>query len=140
MQIEMPPSRPRSENILPMINVVFLLLIFFLISARLTAPEPFPVTPPVSTAEGEAEGEIVLFLAEDGRLGFREFEGEEPVMVALAAARVNFCAQADCADAASRPPLQLRADAGVPAAQLARLMPVLGGLGFGRVDLVVTAQ
>ncbi|MGY9045713.1 MAG: ExbD/TolR family protein, partial [Rhodobacterales bacterium] len=130
----------RGENILPMINVVFLLLIFFLISARLTAPEPFPVTPPKSAAQGEPEGDIVLFLSADGQLGFREVEGDEPVMAALAEARQNLCAALDCEITDNRPPLQLRADAAVPGADLARLMPALGRLGFGRVDLVVSPQ
>lgn len=134
-----PRRRPRGETILPMINVVFLLLIFFLISSRLTPPEPFAVTPPVSAAEGDGDAGFVLFLAADGQLGFRDVRGEPAVMAALRAAVEAHCAAHGCAPPEERPPLRLRADAQLPATRLARLMPVLGGLGFGRVDLVVTA-
>lgn len=154
MQIDLPPSRRPGESILPMINVVFLLLIFFLISARLTPPEPFPVTPPDSVAEGKTEGEIVLFLAADGRLGFRETESvvlgaaesggatmsDDPVLTALAAEVELLCAERSCEIPADRPPLQLRADTAVPATRLAQLMPVLGALGVARVDLLVVPQ
>ncbi|KMK67007.1 biopolymer transporter ExbD [Puniceibacterium sp. IMCC21224] len=140
MQIDLAPVRRTGENILPMINVVFLLLIFFLISARLTPPEPFPVTPPESQADGDTEGTLQLFLAADARLGFREHEGEEAVMAALSAELEVMCAELGCETPADRPPLQLRADAMVPGSELARLMPVLGGLGFGRVELVVVSQ
>ena len=43
-----PPKRPRSteDNILPLINVVFLLLIFFMLAGVLTQSPPFSLTPP----------------------------------------------------------------------------------------------
>ncbi|MFC7704812.1 ExbD/TolR family protein [Plastorhodobacter daqingensis] len=139
MNFQDPPRRAPSENMLPMINVVFLLLIFFLISAQLAPPEPFPVDPPLAEAEEGAEAELTLFLAADGELGFRDITGEA-ALEALAAARVEFCALRmddggpDCAE--ERPPLVLRADAQAPAARLAALMPELGALGFSQVHLV----
>ncbi len=44
--MQFPDDTPRrgGDNLLPMINVVFLLLIFFLISAEMTPPEPFEVS------------------------------------------------------------------------------------------------
>lgn len=136
MRIDAPPRRPPAENILPMINVVFLLLIFFLISARLTPPEPFPVTLPDSASGTEGDGDGVLYLAADGRIGYRDSEGDA-ALAALAADLDAFCPVLDCAPPGERPALTLRADAGVPAADLARLMPKLAALGFGRVDLLV---
>ena len=40
MQIDMPKRRPRGESIIPMINVVFLLLIFFLLTAQIAPADP----------------------------------------------------------------------------------------------------
>ncbi len=42
MDFRDPPRRKPEENLLPMINVIFLLLVFFLMAARLTAPNPLP--------------------------------------------------------------------------------------------------
>lgn len=147
MDLNEPPRRGFEANLLPMINVVFLLLIFFLISARLAPPEPFAVTPPEAREGAPAAAEFTLYLGADGALGFREAlsapampaqeaAADAPVLAALAAARTAYCAKADCA--AAPPPLALRADQGAPVARLARLMRALGAAGFERVDLVTT--
>lgn len=133
------PARPRETSLLPMINVVFLLLVFFLISAELAPPEPFAVTPPEATAQEETAGDFTLYLDAGGQLGFEaavsaEAESDGALLAQLAAARTGYCAAQDCA---ARPPrLMLRADAAAPVARLAALLPVLGGAGFAQVDLV----
>ncbi len=65
------PARAKNddERILPLINVVFLLLIFFMLAGRLAATDPFNVEPPKSAAEGPAGGqEAVVLVGADGRL------------------------------------------------------------------------
>ncbi|MCU0901615.1 MAG: biopolymer transporter ExbD [Cypionkella sp.] len=133
MDFSDPARKKPEENLLPMINVVFLLLIFFLISARMTPPEPFAVTPPEARTEAEAQGEFTLFLAADGRIGYREMLGEA-AMQAIGAARADHCARLDCT--AEPPRLTLRADLALPAADLARVLPQVAGLGFGQIELV----
>lgn len=134
MDFSDPPRKAPAENLLPMINVVFLLLVFFLISAQLTPPEPFPVTPPEAETEAEAEGVFTLHLDAEGEVGYRDAIGQELALAALTAARDEHCGLEDCE--AAPPALLLRADGAVPAARLAELMPALGQLGFARVDLV----
>ena len=50
------PPRPRSddERILPLINVVFLLLIFFMLAGQLSAIDPIEIEPPRSVSEGRS--------------------------------------------------------------------------------------
>lgn len=65
------PSRPKNdeERILPLINVVFLLLIFFMLAGRLAASDPFKVSPPTSANEHPAqEPESTVLIAADQRL------------------------------------------------------------------------
>ncbi|WP_319826269.1 biopolymer transporter ExbD [Thalassovita sp.] len=121
-----PPRKPRSESIVPMINVVFLLLIFFLMTAQITPPDPFAITPPESAATAPAEGPLTLYLSADGELGFRDARGDAALLALQAAL--------DGADS-----VQLRADAQVPATAMARLMPRLGALGLTRVHLVTVS-
>lgn len=127
------PRRPQAENMLPMINVVFLLLIFFLISAQLAPPEPFAVEPPVAGNEDEGEADLTLYLSAGGEIGYRDTVGED-ALGALEAARAEICGEA--CDAGM--PLILRADAAVSAAEVAALLPELGARGFAQV-LLVTA-
>jgi len=135
MDFSSPPRARHQENLLPMINVVFLLLIFFLITATLAPPEPIAVVlPEAQTAEpGDAPAALVLFMGEDGQLGFGEALGREAALAALAQARSAFCVQADCALVA--PELILRADAKVGAAEVAALLPAVRALGFAQMSL-----
>lgn len=122
------PPRPRSESVLPMINVVFLLLIFFLLAAEIAPPEPFAVDPPTATATDRPEGAAVLHLAADGRVAFAGTEGASAVAAAAAAA------------AAGGTPVRLRADRAADGAVLARTLAGLADAGAARVDLVTVPR
>jgi biopolymer transport protein ExbD len=140
MRIAAPSRRHRPENLLPMINVVFLLLIFFLIAAKLAPPEPFTLTLPQAQAEAraaEASGVFTLFLSAEGALAYLDVTGAPAALAALAAARADYCAASDCA--ATPPLLDLRADARAPAARLAALLGMLAPLGFAEARLVTAA-
>lgn len=119
------PKRRPAEAILPMINVVFLLLIFFLMTAQIAPRAPFAVTPPAAPAEGVPEGAGVLFAGADGALFFNGLEGDA-LWKALGAHGGDT-------------PLILRADAGVEGPVFAALLTRLSGLGIDRVELVVGA-
>ncbi|MBL3575388.1 biopolymer transporter ExbD [Rhodovulum sulfidophilum] len=119
-------QRTRGESIVPMINVVFLLLIFFLMSARLVPPAPFEAEPPRADGAEPAAGEM-LHLSAEGDLAFGAARGEA-VFAALAARP----------EAAG--PLVIRADAGVEAAALARLAARLTAEGRGPLRLVTVPR
>lgn len=133
MDFSDPPRHRRAENLLPMINVVFLLLIFFLMSAQIAPPAPFDVTPPQARAEAEAQGAFVLFIGADGQVGYGEAR-DAAALTALAAAREAYCLTADCALDPAR--LTVRADAALPATRLAALLPDLSQLGIAQMELV----
>ena len=116
------PQRRPAENIVPMINVVFLLLIFFLMSAQITAPLPFDVTPPASGSETRAEGPATLNVSAEGALFFDGASGEA-VWVALAAMPDDT-------------PLLLRADQALSAVELTRLLGRLTDLNLRNIALV----
>jgi len=121
-----------------MINIVFLLLVFFLLTAQIAPPEPFEVTPPEASSDSSAEAEIVVFLSSDGALGFREITGEAVVLAALAdLLAAGACAGVPC----SEPPLlSVRADARVSAAALAAVLPKFAAIGFREAQIVTTLQ
>ncbi|KIC41978.1 biopolymer transporter ExbD [Ruegeria sp. ANG-R] len=127
MDFSAPTRRPRSESIVPMINVVFLLLIFFLMTSNLARPEPFDVAPPSASLETEPEVERVLYVDKTGKTSF---EGAED-----AAALAAITAIADDEQA-----IQVRADGEVEARVLAGLLQKLALAGLSRVELIVTAQ
>ncbi|WP_273523720.1 ExbD/TolR family protein [Rhodosalinus sediminis] len=121
-----PARRRAGESVVPMINVVFLLLIFFLMTAEIAPPPPLEVAPPAAEAPPAPGGEAALHVAADGRLAYRDARGEG-VWPALA-------------DREGEAALPLRADAALPAAELARLLGRLAAAGVGEVDLAVVAR
>lgn len=59
------------KSILPLINVIFLLLIFFMAAGRITASDPIEIAPPASTNEQRNhDGLAVVYLGDDGRLAY----------------------------------------------------------------------
>ncbi|MCC6001904.1 MAG: biopolymer transporter ExbD [Pararhodobacter sp.] len=125
MQITPPLPRRRTarESVLPMINVVFLLLIFFLMTAQIEPAAPFALTPPEGEGTPGTPTPRVLWVSAAGELAFDDQRGE----AALAAL------------AADPGPALLRADAGLPAAELAALLARLGALGVTEITLSARA-
>ena len=65
------PRRQRTseENVLPLINIVFLLLIFFMIAGALSASAPFELDPPTARAADKAPAPTGgISIAADGRI------------------------------------------------------------------------
>lgn len=120
MRFRPPARRSRPENIVPMINVVFLLLVFFLMTAELRPAPPLEVRLPEAAGVPVSAAGAVLVAAADGTLAFGDLRG----VAALAAA------------AAAPGPLALRADRDLPGADLARLLSALAARGQGAVSLV----
>ncbi|MDO5706789.1 MAG: biopolymer transporter ExbD [Paracoccus sp. (in: a-proteobacteria)] len=85
MRIELPPRKPAAESIIPMINVVFLLLIFFLLTAQIAPAPPFDMTLPESHVDEAAQARDVLYLSATGELAFNEARGETVWPLLLAA-------------------------------------------------------
>ncbi len=62
-------AKDDEERILPLINIVFLLLVFFMVAGRLTAPDPFKIELPHSSSDDEAGvQEAMIAIGQDGRL------------------------------------------------------------------------
>jgi biopolymer transport protein ExbD len=117
----------RTENIVPMINVVFLLLIFFLMTAQITPPDIFEVILPKAVVEQTAEQSDILLIAADGTLGY----GTNKDAAALQA--ITMRTNPDL-------PLLIRADTALPATTLAALLPKLAVLGITKVELATEVR
>ena len=111
-----------------MINVVFLLLIFFLMSAQIVPPSPFEVTPPEADAIGTPAEELRLYVSADGELALSGGASEDA------------WSDLSALEAANETTLLIRADASLPASELAKILARLSGLGFGDVDLAMARK
>ena len=122
--------RAPAEALVPMINVVFLLLIFFLMSATIAPPDPFDVTLPGASAQDSADpsGRMVLHVSADGEMAYGDLRGDAAI-----AALVT--------EGDGRPDrVMLRADEGLDGAVFAGILERLAAAGLGDVDLMVTQR
>lgn len=119
------PKRPRrEENIIPMINVVFLLLIFFLMSAQITPPAPVDVALPTADGTTPENQNGVAYLDRDSQFWFEGEAGD------AAFAKLQGWDQ----------PLHLQADKSVPALSLRKLLGRLAAAGVTDVHLITEAS
>lgn len=132
MHFRSKPARRDEENILPLTNIVFLLLIFFLLAGRLSAADPFPVDPPQSASEADAgDRDLVIALAADGRLALDGMEIEDAALDAALAARL-------AEDPSVR--AQLHADGRTEAVAVVALVERLRAAGLERLLLVTVPE
>lgn len=115
-----------SEPFVPMINVVFLLLIFFLMTAQIAPPPPFETEPPSAISDLAPSSQIVLHISPEGVFGFADQAGDDALAAAL--------------DAAADQPLRLKADGRMAGAVFAKTLSRLSGAGVTSVELTTTTR
>ena len=124
MILSPPARRTRADADVPTINLVFLLLVFFLMTATLAPPDPLGVSPP--SGKGDAAGQgVSVTVAADGTLAVGEARNE--AALATLSAR-------------GPGPVVLHADAGLQGEALADLLARLQAAGATRIDLVLAPR
>lgn len=72
MRLREQPRRSAGENIIPLINIVFLLLVFFLLAGTLAPRPPFELKPVQTTESPPADiPESMLYIAASGQLFYQ---------------------------------------------------------------------
>ena len=120
------------DRIMPLINIVFLLLIFFLVAGAIREVEPVEVDPPRSLVEAESVTDaLTIYVASDGR-------------IALGATMLdrNAFDLAIAAAVAADPdqPIRIVADRDVEAVKVISILETLRASGSSRVKLVTQMQ
>lgn len=129
-------SRQKTEevsvNLTPLIDVVFLLLIFFMVSTTFKQESRIEIDLPQSgAAQGEAPDEVLeLVISSEGRYQLNGERLDAAGVDALAAALRRY--RAPDADAA---PLIISADASTPHQAVVTAMDAAGASGFTRLSI-----
>lgn len=124
------PLRPKSdeERILPLINVVFLLLIFVMVSSSLTTADPFNTMPPESQSKSGVEPvRFLVVIAADGRLAL---DGK-PLDLDALVERLSAAATGE-----SKPRVQIQADGGSDSVRVIEVLTRIGDIGLKQVKLI----
>ena len=133
MRIRRRKTRPQHETIVTLIDIVFFLLVFFMLIGRMDATSPFEVFPPLSQ-KGDAlpEGGETITLAIDGRMALNGVESSRAEILQQLKARVKAGGELLF--------VRVNADGRAPLRYLLPLISVLESLSQGDVVLVVTPE
>lgn len=122
-------QRNSDEGIIPLINVVFLLLIFFMLAGKLSQIDPFTVTPPDSASESPPDGSaLTVLVGSDGRIAF---DGKPVKLEELAALLTG-------RDGKEAAVLRLKADQQAEADRVIEVMESLRAAGIEKLSLLTT--
>lgn len=120
------------DRIMPLINIVFLLLIFFLVAGAIREVEPVEVDPPRSVVEAESVADaLTIYVASDGRIALGDTLLERDAFDQAIAAAVT---------ADPDQPIRIVADRGVEAVNVISILETLRASGSSRVKLVTQMQ
>ncbi len=128
MQLKFEKQEEEPDTILPLIHVVFLLLIFFIMTGALHAVDYFNVNPPSSSSEFQASlDDTVILVGADGRVAIDNQEVDE-VDLQLSVS--------DKLAANSGAVFRIKADGRVDAARVVEVMELIEAVGVRRVMLL----
>lgn len=120
------------ETLLPLVNIVFLLLIFFLLAGSFQTPAPFEVSSPDASTAAEEERELAtFFLSADGQYGYENTTISKQELLALAA---------QLEPIKGKKAIRLKADAATEAAAVIVLLDQLAQLEITEVRIVTLAK
>jgi len=112
------------DSVLTLINVVFLLPIFFMLAGQLASSDPFKIAPPTSTVEGMPTAqEVLILLSHDGR-------------IAVDGAHVEEAGVPDLMKELGAEKVRLKADGATDAVKVVALMELLREAGVTKLDLL----
>lgn len=65
MQLPDNHTKKEYENLLPLVNVVFLLLIFFMVAGAFSSPDPFNINPAIAENDSNSDADILTVIMSD---------------------------------------------------------------------------
>ena len=150
MKLQAPTSRstPSDDNLIPMINVVFLLLIFFMVAGTIRPSDPLPIDAPLTLSGAAKTAQPILYLEASGTMILNETPVTadrlaEELMTLLAVSAVEITvddslnsATTRSADFPSAPSLAIKADAETPVVLLRQVLEDVRLAGIHTVELV----
>jgi len=131
MQLKQPLITKKFENILPLVNVVFLLLIFFMLAGAFSKPDAFKVVVPTAENDNTADRKVLTILMNsEGELALDNsiINGVELKNIVIDEVENDSLVQ-----------LQLKADANVNATRLIDVMEILSDTGLHSLHLLTVS-
>ncbi len=150
MKLKSPAARttPSDDNLIPMINVVFLLLIFFMVAGTIRHSDPMAINAPLTLSGSEQQAQPVLYLDAGGAMVLNETPVRADELAEALTTSIAMSPTKQSEDDGSRssavssteredlPALAIKADAQTPVALLRQVLEDARIAGIHTVELV----
>lgn len=130
MDIIEPLEKKPFENVLPLVNIVFLLLIFFMIAGTLIKPEALLVTvPEASVSQAAAQGPLIIVMDAQQQFSVEKTLYKKDELMQFITSTIKD----------SKPlVVQLKADSRIASKDIIDFMDALGATGLESIRLLTT--
>ena len=131
MNIPEQQTKRELENLLPLVNVVFLLLIFSMVAGAFSSPELFVIKPTVAENDTQADPQILTILVnQQGELAINQDIIAEESLPAIVNSYLDNNANSK---------VQLKPDAGTEALRIVELLERLADSDLDAVHIMTSA-
>ncbi len=128
MKFQFQKQEEEPDTVLPLINVVFLLLIFFIMTGALHAVDYFNVNPPSSSSEFQASlDDTIILIGSNGRIAIDNIEVDEVDLQLTVSDKMAANASAV---------FRIKADGRVDAIRVVEVMELIEAVGVRSVMLL----
>ncbi|MCP4287600.1 MAG: biopolymer transporter ExbD [Gammaproteobacteria bacterium] len=125
------------DHLIPLINVVFLMLIFFMVIGRIAPSDLFQIDPPLSQSHRQlANNSITILIAANGALAV----DRKAVSLETLIPTLEVALQTAADKSSEKPGIHIRADGLLTAGQLAPILEQLRSSGKSKVRLLTSSS
>ena len=132
MHIQEQQSKRDLENLLPLVNVVFLLLIFFMVAGAFSSPELFTIKPTVAENELLADQQVLTILVnQQGEIAINQDRVTEESLPEI----INTYLENN-----PNSKVQLKPDAGAEALRIVELLEKLAASNLDAIHIMTSTS
>jgi len=125
------PRQNDDNNLISLINVVFLILVFFMLMGRITPDDILDIDSPASDSTQAVEPEsVIISIAADGRIAV------DSRIITKASLGAILRRKFETGKSADTPGVTIKADAKIQVKRLNDTFDILRSLGVGKITLV----
>jgi biopolymer transport protein ExbD len=125
----------QDDNLIPLINIVFLMLIFFMVAGHISESDPIQVQPPASVSDSQSEVKpLTIVVSTEGEIAV----GQEQVTKDTLSAVINQHFEQAADPQAFR--LLVKVDANLAVEDLQQVLSLIKQTGIKRIALATQKQ
>ena len=125
----------QDDSLVPLINIVFLMLIFFMVAGHISQSDPIKVQPPLSASETkQVEEPLVIIVSEDGQVAIDQAITDDEALLPTINKRFEATEDKD------RFHILVKVDGNLPVERLQDVLTIIKQSGIKRVSLATQKQ